>query len=52
MKQKTIESKRFWISIGIGIVVAIVLLAANLWQLKTENSVMGVKQVWSDFFEK
>ncbi|MFR4250339.1 MAG: hypothetical protein ACLUR9_10565 [Christensenellales bacterium] len=51
MKQKTAGHKRFWITAGVGLIVVCILLAANLWQLKSENSVSGVKQVWSEQVE-
>ena len=51
MKQKTMETKRFWISISIGLAIVVVLLAANLWQMNRENSVTGAKQVWSECIE-
>ncbi len=51
MKQKTAGLKRFWITAGVGLIVVCILLAANLWQLKSENSVSGVKQVWSEQVE-
>ena len=51
MKQKTAVIKRFWITEGVGLIVVCIMLAYNLWQLKSENSVAGVKQVWSEQVE-
>lgn len=51
MKQKTVENKRFWVALGMGLAVVLILLAANLWQLYQKNSVTGAKQVWSEHIE-
>ena len=49
MKQKTAGHKRFWITAGVGLIVVCILLAVNLWQLQSENSIS--KQVWSEQVE-